>query len=141
MTTMQQQQRRTGMARKKAKKNVSFAAGDQEQAKKPRRWRPGTVVLREIKKYQASDKPMIAKTKFQRLVREIDAEVGVKNFNSNEQQHRWSHAALEAIQEATEAYIVTVLSDANMCALHAKRETVMPRDLRLAQRLRGDRIN
>ena len=44
------------------------------------------------------------------------------------------------MQEAAEAYMVSLLSDANLCALHAKRVTAMPRDLHLARRLRGERF-
>ena len=43
-----------------------------------------------------------------------------------------------AIQEATEAFAVGILEDANLCAIHAGRVTIMPKDIKLAQRIRGE---
>ena len=51
--------------------------------------------------------------------------------------HRWTAEAILALQEATEDFMVHLLEDANMCAIHAKRVTIMPRDLKLARRIRG----
>ena len=44
-----------------------------------------------------------------------------------------------AIQEATEAYMVGLFEDTNLCAIHAKRVTIMPKDIQLARRIRGER--
>jgi histone H3 len=49
-----------------------------------------------------------------------------------------SHAVL-ALQEAAEAYIVGLFEDTNLCAIHAKRVTIMPKDVQLATRIRGER--
>eukprot|EP00758_Cryptobia_borreli_P001912 Tbor_TRINITY_DN2635_c0_g1::TRINITY_DN2635_c0_g1_i1::g.17984::m.17984/K11253/H3; histone H3 len=99
---------------------------------KARRWRPGTVALREVRKYQATTQLLIRKAPFVRLIKEL--------LNKTKESMRLSPSASEAIQEATEAYMVSLLSDANLCSIHAKRVTIMPRDLRLARRLRGDRF-
>jgi histone H3 len=101
------------------------------QVPRARRWRPGTVALREIRKYQQSTDFLIAKAPFRRLVREITEKVG--------RYHRWQSIALEAIQEASETYITALMADTNLCALHAKRVTIQPRDVQLALRLRGER--
>jgi histone H3 len=98
--------------------------------KKPHRYRPGTVALREIRKYQKSTELLIRKLAFQRLVREI-AQV----FKSD---LRFQSTAILALQEASEAYLVG-LEDTNLCAIHAKRVTIMPKDIQLARRIRGER--
>lgn len=100
-------------------------------AKKPHRYRPGTVALREIRKYQKSTEKLIRKLPFQRLVREVAQ--GIKT------DVRFTASAIDAIQEITEAYIVSLFEDANLCAIHAKRVTMMPKDIQLARRLRGER--
>jgi histone H3/H4 len=96
------------------------------------RYRPGTVALREIRKLQTSTRNLISGAPFRRLVRQITTD----NFKDG---IRFQSTALEAMQDATEAFLVHVLADANLCALHAGRVTVMPKDLQLARRLRGDR--
>ena len=98
--------------------------------KKPHRFRPGTVALREIRKYQKSTELLIPKMPFQRLVREITKEMRPHT------DIRFQASALEAMQEAAEAWLTGLFEDANLCAIHAKHVTIMPRDLRLAQRLR-----
>lgn len=99
--------------------------------RKVRRWRPGTVALREVRKYQQSTDFLIPRAPFRRLVKEI-----VLNVKDS---IRVSTSAVDALQEATEAYITGVLGDANLCTIHAKRVTLFPKDLDLALRLRGDR--
>ena len=99
--------------------------------KKPHRYRPGTVCIREIRKYQKSTELLIRKLPFQRLVREIS-----DTFRPN---FRFQSLALLAIQEACEAYLVGLFEDSNLCAIHAKRVTLMPRDVQLARRIRGER--
>lgn len=100
--------------------------------KKQRRFRPGTVALRQVRKAQRSTGTLIMKAPFQRMVRAV--------ANAAKDGLRWQSSAVAAMQEATESYVISVLSDSNLCALHARRVTVMPRDLHLARRLRGERF-
>lgn len=99
--------------------------------KKAHRWRPGTVALREIRKFQATTGSLIPRAPFRRLVREISTAV--------KETLRMQSTAVDCLQEAAEAYITSVLADGNLCAIHAKRVTVFPRDLHLALKLRGER--
>jgi histone H3 len=100
-------------------------------AKVPRhKFKPGTVALREIRKYQKTTDLLIRKLPFQRLVREIATQ-----FKS---EIRFQSQAVLALQEAAEAYLVSLFEDTNLCAIHAKRVTIMNRDLQLAKRIRGD---
>jgi len=91
--------------------------------KKPHRYRPGTVALREIRRYQKSTDLLIRKLPFQRLVREI-----AQDFKSD---LRFQGSAVLALQEAAEAYLVGLFEDTNLCAIHAKRVTIMPKDIQL----------
>ncbi len=100
--------------------------------KKSFKWRPGTVALRQVKKLQKSTELLIAKAPFSRLVREL--------AESHKAGLRFASSALSAIQEATEAFVISLLSDANLTALHANRVTALPRDLQLVRRLRGERL-
>jgi histone H3/H4 len=97
---------------------------------KPRRLRPGTKALREIKKYQKSTDLLIRRLPFGRLVREVQ-------LNFNHEALRWQARALEALQTAAEQYLVELFEDANLCAIHAKRVTMMVKDIQLARRIRG----
>lgn len=103
-------------------------------ANKPHRFRPGTVALREIRKYQRSTELLIRKAPFARLVREI-----TQTYNSTpaDGEKRWQAEALLALQEACEFYMVHLFEDANLCAIHAKRVTIMVKDIQLARRIRG----
>lgn len=103
----------------------------EEPGTKKRRNRPGIVALREIRKYQKSTELLIRKLPFQRLVKEI-----AQNFK---QDLRFQSAAIEALQAASEAYLTGLFEDVNMCAIHAKRVTIMSKDISLALRIRGDR--
>ncbi|OQR88364.1 histone H3, embryonic [Thraustotheca clavata] len=95
------------------------------------RFRPGTVALREIRRYQNTTELLIRKLPFQRLVREISQDY--KTYL------RFQSSAMLALQEACEAYLIGLFEDTNLCAIHAKRVTIMPRDVQLARRLRGER--
>lgn len=108
-----------------ARKNAAVISG----VKKPRRYRPGTVALREIRKFQKSTELLIRKLPFQRLVREIS-----QDFKEG---LRFQSLAILALQEAAEAYLVGLFEDTNLCAIHAKRVTIMPKDMQLARRIRG----
>ena len=103
------------------------------QVKRPRRYRPGTVVLREIQRYQKSTELLIQKLPFSRLVREIAQEIGKTDM-------RFQGSAIICLQEAAEAYLVSLLEDTNLCAIHAKRVTIMPKDVQLARRIRGEHL-
>ena len=120
---------RKQLATKAARKSLPTAG---VKVRKPRRFRPGTVALRQIRKYQASTDHLIRRAPFQRLVREIaqDAE--------NLTNIRFQSTALLALQEASEAYLVGLFEDTNLCAIHGRRVTIMPKDMRLALRIRGD---
>ena len=100
--------------------------------KKPHRYRPGTVALREIRRFQKTTELLIRKAPFQRLVREIAQKI------SKNKDLRFQSLAVLALHEASEAYMVGMFEDTNLCALHAKRVTIMPRDMLLARRLRGE---
>ena len=97
--------------------------------KKHHRYRPGTVALREIRKYQRSTDLLLAQLPFQRLVREI-----AQDYRAD---HRFQRAAIKILQEVTEIYMVELFEDANLLAASAKRVTIMPKDIQLARRLRG----
>ena len=133
------------MATKAARKSAPATGG----VKKPHRYRPGTVALREIRRfilifsilkfcsltkhsrYQKSTELLIRKLPFQRLVREI-----AQDFKTD---LRFQSSAVMALQEASEAYLVGLFEDTNLCAIHAKRVTIMPKDIQLARRIRGER--
>lgn len=109
--------------------------------KKTHRYRPGTVALREIRRFQRSTDLLIRKLPFQRLVKEIMMQFKPIRLNSQgEGDYRIQSTALMALQEAAEAYLVTVFEDTNLCAIHAKRVTIQPKDMQLARRIRGERI-
>ncbi|GFP87083.1 histone h3.2, partial [Phtheirospermum japonicum] len=102
------------LATKAARKSAPATGG----VKKPHRFRPRTVALREIQKYQKSTELLIRKLPFQRLVREI-----AQDFKTD---LRFQSSAVAALQEAAEAYLVGLFEDTNLCAIHAKRVTIMP---------------
>lgn len=100
---------------------------------RPHRYRPGTRAIMEIRKLQRSTDFLIRKLPFQRLVKQICQE----HFTLPGQVMRWQASALEALQESAEDYLVHLFEDTNLCAIHAKRVTIMRRDMWLAQRIRG----
>jgi histone H3 len=114
-----------------AKKKTAPAEGGMK-AKRTHRFRPGTVALREIKRYQKATTFMLAKAPFQRFIRAI--------CDGIDGQLRFQSAALLALQEAAESYLTGLFEDANLCAIHASRVTVMKKDLELARRIRGERF-
>jgi histone H3 len=99
------------------------------------KWRPGTAALREIARYQKSTELLIRKRPFQRLVREIADDV---NPRGHSDPYRFQASALMALHEASEAYLTGLMEDTNLCAIHAKRQTIMPKDMQLVRRLRGE---
>ena len=127
--------------RKKAAARMAKKGGQKAPkggVKKRYRYRLGTVALKQIRQYQKSTELLIRKLPFQRLVREIasDSEV-IKSPLCG--KVRFQSAAIMALQEATEAYLVGLFEDSNQCAIHARRVTIMPKDIQLARRIRGER--
>ena len=108
--------------------------------KKPHRYRPGMVALREIRQYQRSTENLIKRTPFQKLIREISQEYRIcpDGPGTPSVQVRFQSTAIAALQEAAENYIVGLFEDVNLLAIHARRVTIMPRDIRLALCIRGD---
>ncbi len=102
---------RKSLASKAAKKSAPSTGG----LKKPHRYKPGTVALREIRRFQKSTELLIKRAPFQRLVREI-----AQDYKSD---LRFQQSAVEALQEASEAYAVGLFEDTNLCAIHARRGT------------------
>ena len=104
----------------------------QQGTRKPHRYRPGTVALREIRWYQKSTELLIRKLPFQRLVRELAQDLGKINI-------RFQSGVIMALQEASEAYLVGLLENTNLCAVYAKRVIIMTKDIQLAWQIRGER--
>ncbi|KAL6036274.1 hypothetical protein STEG23_024010 [Scotinomys teguina] len=107
------------LATKAARKTAPSTGG----VKKPHCYRPGTVALSEIRRYQKSTELLIRKLPFQRLARET-----AQDFKTDLR-----------LQEASEVYLVGLFEDTNLCAIHAKRVTIMPKDIQLAHRIGGER--
>ena len=98
---------------------------------KPHRYRAGTAALQDIRHFQKTTALLIRKLPFQRLVREI-----AQDFKTD---LRFQSAVILCLQEAAEAYLVQLFDDANLCAIHARRVTIMPKDILLARQIRGER--
>lgn len=120
---------RKQLATKAARKNAPTAP---KSPRKPIRFRPGTIALREIRKYQKSTDLLIRKAPFMRLCNEIIQ-------SDMKRDLRLQSTALLALQTAAEAYLIGLFEDTNLCAIHAKRVTIMPKDMQLARRIRGER--
>ena len=105
--------------------------------KKPHRYRAGTVALREIRRYQHGTELLIRKAPFSRLVREITIEIH-RGLENDTGVNRWTSEAQGALQEASEAYITTLLMDSNLVTIHSKRVMLMPNDCCLIMRLHGE---
>jgi len=97
--------------------------------KRAHRYRPGTVALREIRKFQRSTELLIPTKPFQRLVKEV-----AQNYQTD---LKFQSTALVALQQAAEDYIVGVMEDSVLCAVHGGRQTLMAKDMALARRIRG----
>ncbi|KAI1129597.1 histone-fold-containing protein [Nemania abortiva] len=106
--------------------------GDPIPYPRRRRYRPGTVALREIRKLQNSTDLLMRKLPFSRVVREI-----ALSLRPRDEGMRWQSQAILALQEAAEAFLVHLFEDSNLCAIHAKRVTIMQKDIQLARRIRG----
>ena len=99
---------------------------------KPHRYRVGTAALHDIRHFQKSTALLIRKLPFQRLVREI-----AQDFKTD---LRFQSVAILCLQEAAEAYLVGLFEDTNLCTIHARRVTIMPKDIQLARRIQGERV-
>lgn len=89
--------------------------------------------MQEIRTYQKSTDLLIRRLPFARLVREIQLELAQVPFN-------WQGSAILALQDAAEAHLVGLFEDSNLCAIHGKRVTIMPKDMQLARRIRGNQV-
>ena len=136
--------RRAGIIRSNSKRRGGSKGGSKRlipgpSAVKPRnskmrrrfRSRPGVVALREIRRLQRTTDLLIPRLPFQRLVKEI-----CHNINN---ELRFSSQGLQALQESSESFLSGLFEDSYMCTLHAKRVTLMPKDMQLARRIRGER--
>lgn len=103
---------RKQLATKAARKSAPATGG----VKKPHRYRPGTVALREIRKYQKSTELLIRKLPFQRLVREI-----AQDYKTD---LRFQSSAVLALQEAAEAYLVGLFEDTNLYVSLCVKQTI-----------------
>jgi len=90
----------------------------------------GIATLKEIKKLQKTADLLIPKLPFARAIKELGEQYSRAGL-------RWQAEAILALQEAAEAYLVHLFEDTNLCCIHAKRVTIMPKDIRLARRIRG----
>ena len=145
-----QEELKKTMAKKKAAERAAQAAKAAKAAKKSgvkapkggvkrlHRFRPGTVVLKEIRRYQKSTELLIRKLPFQRLVCEIANDIDVCPAHLRG-KIRFQSVAVMALQETSEAHLVGLFEDTNLCAIHAKRVTIMPKDIQLARRICGER--
>jgi histone H3 len=103
----------------------------EKKPRKPHRFKSGTVALRNIRKYQNTTNLLIPKMNFNRLVREI-----AQKYCAD---LRFTKDAIEALQEDAESYLISLFEHTNLCAIHAKRTTIFPRDMQLARKIRGER--
>ncbi len=118
----------TAMGPKKGAKkaNGSSSGGIQKNG---HRYRPGTKALMEIRKYQKSTECLLKRRPFQRLVRETAQDLGKGEM-------RWQTTAIEALREASDAFLTNFFEDVNELAIHAQRVTIMPKDISLARKFR-----
>ncbi|KJH41086.1 core histone H2A/H2B/H3/H4 [Dictyocaulus viviparus] len=100
---------------------------------------PGVKALREIRHLQRTTTMLIPRLSFQRVVREVARKVcNERNIN---EEYRWQANAVLALQEATEVYLTCMFEDTNLAAIHARRVTIMPKDMNLVRRLRGENVS
>ena len=118
------------LAKRAARKIMAKPGGIMKRT----RYRPGTVALREIRRYQKSTDLIIRRMPFKRLVLEVARNLpGINGL-------RFQQLTIDALQEASEAYLVGVFQDSVLCMSHAKRVTLFPSDMKLAMRIRGERL-
>ena len=120
---------RKQLATKAARKSAPSTGG----VKKPHRYRPGTVALREIRRYQKSTELLIRKLPFQRCVREVVAEL-----NTNQYDLKMQHEGIYYLQECTEMYLASLFDDSWRAAKHRERKTLFPKDVRFVRHVRKE---
>jgi len=123
-------QRGQVIGRKRPTLSSTVRGISKSQPRRKRRLRVGEGALKEIRLYQKSTGLLMRRLPFARLVREIQQGL-------TREPYRWQAAAILALQEASEAHLVGLFEDTNLCAIHAKRVTIMPKDMQLARRIRG----
>ena len=116
----------------KAQHVISKSKQSTGALKQPHKYRPGTKALMEIQRYQKSTELLVCKLPFQRLVREV-----AQDYKTD---LRFQSSAIVALQEAAESFLVGLFEDTNLCVIHAKCVTIMPKDIQLACRIHGDRF-
>ena len=114
----------------KTQKDIIKSKTSTGALKRPHKYRPGMKVLMEICRYQKSTELLIRKLPFQRLIREV-----TQDFKVN---LRFQSSAIMALQQVAEAFLVGLFKDTNLCAIHAKQATIIPKDIQLAQCIHGD---
>lgn len=119
-----------GMGKLQGMKKAAMAVAGIKQ-KKPHRWRPGTVALREIKKLQRSTKNLIARSPYVRFMRQRMVAIADKNRGCATVK-RLTGSAIEAAQEATQAYLIDVFEKALEATIHANRTTLLEKDVKFA---------
>ena len=115
-------------ARRRASKYYRVPPLGRDEQGKVKRRKAMTASLLEIRYYQRHVELLIPLLAFSRLVREVASEVSRAPL-------RFQSAAIKTLQEGSEAYIIGLLEDSQLCTIHAKRRTVMPKDMQLARRL------
>jgi len=114
----------------KSPRKTVFPSPAKGSAQKKGRYRPGVKALKEIRFYQKNTDLLIRRLPFARVVKEVQTFVCPRDY-------RWQASAMMALQEAAEAHLVSLFEDAYLCTIHAKRVTLMPKDMQLARRIRG----
>lgn len=126
----------------KFKRNKKASSDEDESvrgaARRKMRYKPGQLALADIRRLQNTTEMLIPKIRFHRLVREITQNVTTGRMGAGE-PYKYQFAALTALQEAAEAYLVYLFEDTNLCCIHARRVTIMPRDIHLARRIRNEK--
>ena len=118
------------------KKNPKAFQSNPQAYRDARFLTPGTRALFEIRHFQKQTELLIRKLPFQRVVREIAYDMAPTAARG--EGYRWQSSALNALQEAAEDYLIRLFEDTTLCALHARRVTVFPKDMQLARRIRGE---
>jgi len=106
------------------------------EIKRGRRFRPGTVALREIRRMQNTTTLLMLKRPFLRVLRDVLANMADKEARFG--GIKFQSIAVCAMHEASEAYLISLFEETNLCAIHARRITIMSKDMQLARRIRGE---
>jgi len=139
LETKRQQKSGKGKGKGKGKGGPSGETTVDGVKRRKFRYRPGMLALKEIRRLQKSTDLLIPKASFQRLVREIAQEYATGGGGGGGiPPLLFQSAALGALHEAAESYLIGLFEDTNLCAVHAKRATIMPRAIHLARRIRGE---